>query len=287
MFRSSILRLTGAGEIFISMTQICILIISFVTPLFVSRYTITEYQADKAKNMEKILEKKCNHICEELPLASYKSFLARLQIDYFLYTFTNGNNFNNLKNIENFNASHQMMSHPKQVYEGTDFGGRESDNSKMISPRPPVNPPTTVEIDYPSAPILTNSIQEEDFYNLQSANQTEESNHLYEHHKLIGILKELFNYYSLIFNLKEKDPGYESYLRSWIERYTSFLYNNLTKYGINPLDLDLILCVYCVRTKSIWASNLIRWSLDGLNEEDQLIHILKLLKGRDGLVLVI
>merc|ERR1712168_633633 len=92
----------------------------------------------------------------------------------------------------------------------------------------------------------------------------------------LNILKILFQAYSSTFNSTEKDPGFESYLRSWIERFISCIYRKIP----TVLQLDLFIAIHCIRCKSIWASNLIRCSLTNLWKIDPKIaleHVFALL----------
>ena len=261
--------------------------------------------------MEKILEKKCNHICEELPLSSYQSFLARLRIDYFLYTFTQGaiNLFNRHHQNQpgqshnsyssKFEVINQFVSEvydfDQQNYTSTSISKTNSSSSKSrnaplsgvsskidlpseftvhstaISPIPPMVPPSAPPGNFERDQTSSDKVSDLHCQNPATS-------------EFISVLKELFDQYSLVYKLTDKDPGFESYLRSWIERYTSFLYVNCWNFNMSILELDMILAVYSVRSKSIWAVNLIRSSIEGYDEEIQLNHILNLLKGWHSII---
>ena len=246
-------------------------------------HTITEFQTDKAKTMEKILEKKCNHICEELPLSSYQSFLARLRIDFFLYTFTQSaiNSFRYQNSNDTLGPQtpsiatfmppaaylppqESQLSIPPSEAPCSSSSKSSNTTNKLISPIPPASAP--LEMVPESAPTTSSSS-----INFNSSRHSEE--------EYIGIFKELHEQYAHVYKLTDKDPGFESYLRSWIERYSSFLYVNAENLGLQVLDLDLILAVYSVRSRSVWAVNLIRCTIEGLSDESALNHILNLIKG--------
>ena len=136
---------------------------------------------------------------EELPLSAYQSFLGRLRVDTFLYTFT-------VELIE---------------------GKRELDRAEVL--------------------------------------------------RILQILFEVYQetYEKSASKQETADPGLESYLRNWIERYLSFVYQ--TGF-IEHEYLDIYSSMLAISSGSTWAAHLVRVSdclMFKLPDEQWLIHALK------------